>query len=271
MSSQQTALGAAAQDRKARLAKLKSLKRKQPGDEIVPPALSRDGSAPPPSPLLSPLPRRTISEEHAPPQADGQADQPPAPHQHKRHAEQEEEEEEGAKSDEKDPTRHLSLRTYDPSVRGPKLGFDLPPTASASVTTLEAQARQLETDVRENEQRRKKQNSTAGAAGENIDIFDLRPRKLNWDLKRDLEAKLDVLNVRTQNAINTFVRERIAAAATKGKKTCGKEGKSGEGDGEMAVLMHGAALVEGLKVREKEDQEEELRYRERQGDRDMLG
>ena len=54
MSSTHATLGAAADERKARLAKLKNLKRKQPGDEIVAPESTRSPS-PPPEPDVAKL------------------------------------------------------------------------------------------------------------------------------------------------------------------------------------------------------------------------
>ncbi|KAL2110751.1 hypothetical protein VUR80DRAFT_733 [Thermomyces stellatus] len=190
--STQNSLLAAADDRKARLAKLKSLKRKQPDDEIAPP-----------EPHRSPSPS-------------------------------------------KDPTRHLSGRNYDPETRGPKLGFESPPVGDGP--TLEELAANAEAEVKE-----KAKEEEAGDKG--VDLFKLQPKKPNWDLKRDLEAKLEVLNVRTDNAIARLVRERVqgaqAQAAAGGRK---------EGDGEAG--MDGVALVEGVRVREREEAEEERREEE---------
>ena len=95
-----------------------------------------------------------------------------------------------------------------------------------------------------------------------LDLFKLQPKKPNWDLKRDLERKLDVLNVRTENAIARLVRERIAAqqAAKQGPKN---------GDGEhQEVGMEGAMFVEATREREREDEEEARR--DRQMDEELL-
>ncbi|GAB0092787.1 coiled-coil domain-containing protein 12 [Sergentomyia squamirostris] len=42
-----------------------------------------------------------------------------------------------------------------------------------------------------------------------IDIANLAPRKPDWDLKRDVAKKLDILERRTQKAIAELIRERL--------------------------------------------------------------
>ncbi|ATY62761.1 cell cycle control protein cwf18, putative [Cordyceps militaris CM01] len=206
MSSHNT-LSAASEDRKARLAKLKNLKRKQPTDELVAP------------------------------EADERS---PAPSNNKQNEQGEEEE------SPLDVTHlHLSGRNYDPETRGPKLGFEAPPTLADDKATLEQQAAELEAQVR--------QQAAAEAAEEKgIDLFKLQPKKPNWDLKRNLEQRLDVLNVRTDNAIARLVKDRITAAQKAAEKTSGRQ------DSETAG-MDGATLVESLRVREQEEEEEERR------------
>ncbi|KAI0440223.1 cwf18 pre-mRNA splicing factor-domain-containing protein [Xylaria telfairii] len=201
MSASHATLSAASDDRKSRLAKLKTLKRKQPGGEIVAPESERSAS-------------------------------PPA---------------------EVDvATKHLSGRNYDAETRGPKLGFEAPPTLGMDGPTLEEQAALVEDEVRQKAAEDAKDD-------QGIDLFKLQPKKPNWDLKRDLEKKLEVLNVRTDNAIAKLVRERIAnaqAAAAAKKKTAQPVAADGDDGGAEAVGVDGIALVEGLRVREREDEEE---------------
>ncbi|KAF7549834.1 hypothetical protein G7046_g8211 [Stylonectria norvegica] len=200
MFSSHATLSAASDDRKARLAKLKTLKRKQPADEIVAPESERSAS-PPQEPDVSRL--------------------------------------------------HLSGRNYDPETRGPKLGFEAPPNLALDKPTLEEQAAEVEAEVR--------QKAAEDAQDDKgIDLFKLQPKKPNWDLKRKLEEKLGVLNVRTDNAMARIVRDRIAGAQ-KAAKT--KTVEAAQGDGE-ATGMDGVALVEGLRVREREEEEEERKERE---------
>ncbi|KAJ2892742.1 hypothetical protein MKZ38_009427 [Zalerion maritima] len=268
MPSKPTALGSAAEDRKTRLAKLKSLKRKQPTDEVVPPESAREGSAPPPPP---PPPASEVPSPPAAPTFEEQAqDAPvqatePAPTSRGR-AEGEEED----LDPEADVSRILlSGRNYDASARGPKLGFEAPPLGPHSpsrAATLENKAREIEAEAR-----RRAQEEQTGEQG--VDLFKLQPKKQNWDLKRDLDEKLEVLSVRTQNAINKIVRERIdegrkAAKATggdgngNGKAGAGTSGKKVKGMGQDGEGVDGVALVEGLKVRERAEEEEERRERE---------
>lgn len=44
---------------------------------------------------------------------------------------------------------------------------------------------------------------------EEIDISNLAPRKPDWDLKRDVSKKLELLEKRTQRAIAEMIRERL--------------------------------------------------------------
>ena len=202
MSATHATLGAAVDERKARLAKLKSLKRKQPSDEIVAPESTRSPS-PPAEPDVAKL--------------------------------------------------HLSGRNYDTEAKGPKLGFEVSP-ALAVERTLEQQAKEVEEEIR-----KKAEEEEQDEKG--VDLFKLQPKKPNWDLKRDLEKKLEILNVRTENAIARMVRERIESAQKAAKTRSGSDAVSaGEGGEEMG--MEGVALVEGVKLREREEEEEERREKE---------
>ncbi|KAI3322418.1 cwf18 pre-mRNA splicing factor-domain-containing protein [Xylariaceae sp. AK1471] len=206
MSATNATLSIAADDRKARLAKLKNLKRKQPTDEIVAPESERSAS-PPAEPNIAIL--------------------------------------------------HLSGRNYDAETRGPKLGFEAPPTLGMEGPTLEEQAALVEEETR-----RKAAEDAKDDQG--IDLFKLQPKKPNWDLKRDLQKKLEVLNPRTDNAIARLVRERIANAQAAAKKTAQPITADGDDGSAEASGMDGIALVEGLRVREREEEEEERREREDQ-------
>lgn len=153
-------LEAATQDRKARLAQLKSLKRKAPG-----------------------TPSNTTTND---------TDTLSAP------------------SDEPDVTRtFLSGRNYDPETRGPKLGFESSPAANQS--TLETQAAALALQTKNEADEEEKHGD-----GE-LDLFKLRPKKANWDLKRELAQRTAVLGIRTENAIARLVRERVEGETRKGE------------------------------------------------------
>ncbi|KFY63708.1 hypothetical protein V496_03775 [Pseudogymnoascus sp. VKM F-4515 (FW-2607)] len=208
MSAAHSSLGAAADERKSRLAKLKSLKRKQPSDEDAAPASPR--RSPPGSPDVSKL--------------------------------------------------HLSGRNYDPETRGPKLGFEAPPTQSLEKETLEQQAADVEAEIRKKAQEEEQDDK-------GVDIFKLQPKKPNWDLKRDLDKKLEILNVRTDNAIAALVKERIGQAqkSAEDKTGGGAIAAAAAADGEQGgdeIGMEGIALVEGARLREQEEKLEEQREKE---------
>ncbi|KAG0169699.1 Coiled-coil domain-containing protein 12 [Apophysomyces sp. BC1034] len=44
---------------------------------------------------------------------------------------------------------------------------------------------------------------------EEVDLFNLAPKKPNWDLKRDVEKKLEKLDRRTKRAILEIIRDRL--------------------------------------------------------------
>ncbi len=203
MSDSHKLLSAAADERKARLSKYRTLKRKQRDDEDAP--------------LEPDIPATDPAENEEPAAAA--------------------------------LPLHLSGRNYDPETRGPKLGFDAPPVADEDAT-LEKQAEKIEAELRE-----KADEDAQDDKG--IDLFKLQPKKPNWDLKRELNKKLELLNVRTDNAIARLVRERLAT------KKDGPQGGSAAGrDPGVGGGLEGAALVEGIRVREEEEQEEERRARE---------
>lgn len=44
-----------------------------------------------------------------------------------------------------------------------------------------------------------------------LDIFNIAPKRPNWDLKRDMDKKLAKLERRTQEAVHSLIRQRLAA------------------------------------------------------------
>lgn len=240
--SSRAALSAAADDRKARLAKLRSIKRKQPDDEIVPPESDRAS----PAVVAFPQSGQDIETEDT--------------------------QESGETAVERDVSRlHLSGRNYDPETRGARLGFEAQPNLAAGDDTLEAIAAKLEADVRREQQEEigddgedeggeaQQQRDTGGKP---IDLFKLQPKKPNWDLKRELNKRLEPLNARTDNAIGKLVRERLAAKQSSKQAESSKSVKAAAGGEEDESSLEGAALVEGIRLREQEAEEAERRERE---------
>lgn len=194
MSSNHASLDAASNDRKARLAKLAALKRKQPEPE-EPTAAGEDSE---------------IADQSA--------------------------------SDV--TTKFLSGRNYDAETRGPKLGFEQAPHEGK--VTVEAQAAEIAEAVKEQAQKDEDGDQP-------IDLFKLQPKKPNWDLRRDLDEKLKILNVRTENAIARLVRQRIETAQRAAKE----RGATSNGEGGEEVGIEGDALVEGIHMREQEVNDDE--------------
>lgn len=216
MASTHNSLEAAATERKARLAQLKSLKRKQPDPDPdnadLPPASDNNPQDSTPStPSVTEL--------------------------------------------------YLSGRNYDSTTRGPKLGFEAPPIAS-DFKTLEDRAAEIAIETH-------KIAAEDEEADKPIDLFKLQPKKLNWDLKRDMARKLERLKVQTENAIARMVRERIDGQRSKvEEKSHGEQGANGKriggganGDRD-AMGLKGEELVEGVHVREREEAEEERREKD---------
>ena len=195
MSSNNASLDAASTDRKARLAKLAALKRKQPEPDTLP----------------DDAPAGEDEAEQATPDV---------------------------------TTSYLSGRNYDAEMRGPKLGFEQGPQEGQ--VTLEEQAADIANAVKE-------QSKQADDADQPIDLFKLQPKKPNWDLRRDLDEKLKTLNVRTENAIARLARQRIENAQRAAKER-GAGSKDQEGE---EVGIEGEMLVEGIHVREQEEDKDE--------------
>lgn len=230
-----SALSSAAQDRKSRLAHLKTLKNKQSVDPSTP-----------------------TDKQETRPREEGTS-------QLKRKLDGDEDEDAEAEIDK--TASLLSGRNYDATTKGPKLGFENAPRANNE--TIEQRAATLASAAEADA--RKKQ-----AEDKPLDLSTLQPKKPNWDLKRHLNQKLEVLAPRTQNAIGKLVRERIASAkqqqleqqaslqakSESGHASNGRE-KSADADEEgQAIGLDGTALVEATKEREREEQEDARRERE---------
>eukprot|EP00123_Amoebidium_parasiticum_P012015 comp21063_c0_seq1/m.28349 comp21063_c0_seq1/g.28349 ORF comp21063_c0_seq1/g.28349 comp21063_c0_seq1/m.28349 type:complete len:120 (-) comp21063_c0_seq1:438-797(-) len=72
-----------------------------------------------------------------------------------------------------------------------------------------------------------------------VDITKLAPRKPTWDLKRDLEKKIQKLERRTQRAIAELVAERLRAQA----------------NGDLDSQVNAGAVAEQLGAVESDEEE----------------
>ncbi|KAK7203828.1 mRNA splicing factor [Myxozyma melibiosi] len=119
----------------------------------------------------------------------------------------------------------LSRRNYDPEARAPKQGFFEPPTMTEP--TVEEEAKRIEREgLGEHSSEEKPEansddnNNSEGEEGEEstaaqseLDVSSLRPRAANWDIKRQIASKLEILQRQTDVAINRIVRERVRSAS----------------------------------------------------------
>ncbi|KAI0317582.1 mRNA splicing factor [Amylostereum chailletii] len=93
----------------------------------------------------------------------------------------------------------LTMRNFDPETRTLRKRN---PNDMETADTVEKDVEGLsEKIVAEDEERR----------AQDLDLFNIAPKRANWDLKRDMEKKLAKLDRQTQQAIHTLIRQRLAA------------------------------------------------------------
>ncbi|CAN6599538.1 hypothetical protein TRVA0_001S07426 [Trichomonascus vanleenenianus] len=111
-----------------------------------------------------------------------------------------------ATSNDKESSVSLKSRNFDPETRSAKLGFDEPPVLrQGDNETVEVVAEELQQQALD-----KLVQQTS--ANTKLRLEDLKPKSAAWDLKRDLESKLAVLEGRTDNEIARLVRLKVLEA-----------------------------------------------------------
>ncbi|KAJ3222053.1 Coiled-coil domain-containing protein 12 [Clydaea vesicula] len=78
------------------------------------------------------------------------------------------------------------------------------------VGAIEKQVKEFENDAKKAEESRIKE----------LDLYNLAPKKADFDLKRDLDKKLEKLEKKTKSSITQLIRERLKAS---GELTDGKD------------------------------------------------
>ncbi|EGF78932.1 hypothetical protein BATDEDRAFT_90113 [Batrachochytrium dendrobatidis JAM81] len=100
----------------------------------------------------------------------------------------------------------LRFRNYQPETDALKDYVETAPIvgphAKHHVDTVEGQAETIKHDALEAEEARNKE----------LDLTNLAPKKPNWDLKRDLNKKLEKLDRKTKKAAANLVRQRLKAS-----------------------------------------------------------
>ncbi|KAG5437900.1 hypothetical protein PCK2_000982 [Pneumocystis canis] len=94
----------------------------------------------------------------------------------------------------------LSFRNYDPELRGPRIGFRN--SALKGYETVEVEAQKLKENVDS-----EVKNMTFDY--NEFDISGLKPNRLNCDLKRQMQIKIERLKRGTDTAIVKLIRKRL--------------------------------------------------------------
>ena len=68
----------------------------------------------------------------------------------------------------------------------------------------------MENDVRDMQESVMAEDTRRQA--EELDLANIAPRRPNWDLRRDLDARLALLEPRTEEAIHTLIVRRLGAS-----------------------------------------------------------
>ncbi|KII89123.1 hypothetical protein PLICRDRAFT_124305 [Plicaturopsis crispa FD-325 SS-3] len=93
----------------------------------------------------------------------------------------------------------IKNRNFDPTSRTlrkhAKEDVDMEDTVEKDVAGM------AEKIIAEDEERR----------AQELDVFNIAPKRPNWDLKRELDKKLAKLERKTQEAIHTLIRQRLSA------------------------------------------------------------
>ncbi|ODQ70169.1 hypothetical protein LIPSTDRAFT_176564 [Lipomyces starkeyi NRRL Y-11557] len=100
----------------------------------------------------------------------------------------------------------LPRRNYDPDTQAPRQGYFEPPTAS-NVPTVEEEAARIERATAVEAEELQEEQGIEDEA--DLESSELQPRPVNWDLKRQLTDKLEILQRQTDVALNRIVRERL--------------------------------------------------------------
>ncbi|KAJ7685410.1 mRNA splicing factor [Mycena polygramma] len=95
----------------------------------------------------------------------------------------------------------IKSRNFDPESRTLKKRAIIPEDVEMEDTVEKDVAGLAENIIAEDEERR----------AQELDVFNIAPKRPNWDLKREMDKKLAKLQRRTQEAIHTLIRQRLAA------------------------------------------------------------
>ncbi|KAJ7343218.1 cwf18 pre-mRNA splicing factor-domain-containing protein [Mycena albidolilacea] len=95
----------------------------------------------------------------------------------------------------------IKSRNFDPESRTLKKRAIISDDVEMEDTVERDVAGLAEKIITEDEERR----------AQELDVFNIAPKRPNWDLKREMDKKLAKLQRRTQESIHTLIRQRLAA------------------------------------------------------------
>jgi coiled-coil domain-containing protein 12 len=129
------------------------------------------------------------------------------------------------KADDSLGTKHISFRNYAPTDKsleqqdGPEKDHNPPPSKKRprddenenekSTFVPPASSKTMLQDAL----REARRESTIAAVAETSSVANIAPKKINWDLKRDIQPKLAKLEKRTQRAIVDMLKKRLEMEA----------------------------------------------------------
>ncbi|KAI9069990.1 mRNA splicing factor [Trametes sanguinea] len=116
----------------------------------------------------------------------------------------------------------IKHRLFDPNTR--TLKKHTPDDDAQMEDTVEHQVEGLAQQIIAEDAERRAQD---------LDLHNIAPKKPNWDLKRELDKKLSKLERKTQEAIHTLIRQRLAAQKGQSDDIVGAmnaEQRAGEND-----------------------------------------
>ena len=111
-------------------------------------------------------------------------------------------------SDESQPLKKRSKTTNDDEVNDQKL--IQPPKSELEIELKQAKA---DAEILLRQDRSTTETNLSADGSEMPSITSIAPKKVNWDLKRDIAKKLNKLERRTQKAIVELLREKLEAEA----------------------------------------------------------
>lgn len=144
----------------------------------------------------------------------------------------------------KDTNTLLSGRNYDVELRAPKMGFASAPNEGQE--TLEDAAHQIVETTKALQMEDEKNDKP-------IDLFNLQPKKPNWDLKRDLDLKLQKLSGKTDIAIAKMIKARIEESRQKKIKQKTEGDEAGDMDGNVAAMVQEREREREAEAKKDED------------------